>query len=159
VKAAVDRFGVPDAVINNAATIRRSPVVDTAIEAWDEQLAVNLRGPFLVSRAVLPGMLERRSGRIVQIGSISSTLGAARAAAYCASKWGLVGFTKSLAEELTDTGVMTMAILPGSVATRMLDGSGFSPRMTVDDVARTIAFYALEAPLAHNGGVVEMFGV
>ena len=66
---------------------------------------------------------------------------------------------KSLAEELVDSGLMTLALLPGSVATEMLEGSGFPPRMTAEAVARTIAYYALEAPLAHNGGVVEMFGV
>ncbi len=65
---------------------------------------------------------------------------------------------KSLALELTDSGVMTMAILPGSVDTAMLKGSGFVPRMTADHVAQTVAYYALDAPLAHNGGVVEMFG-
>jgi 3-oxoacyl-[acyl-carrier protein] reductase len=54
---------------------------------------------------------------------------------------------------------MTMAVLPGSVDTRMLEGSGFPPRMSAEQVASTIAYYSLDAPLAHNGGVVEMFGV
>ena len=66
---------------------------------------------------------------------------------------------KSLAEELSDSGLMTAALLPGSVATRMLEGSGFPPRMTAEDVAKTLAFFALDAPLAHNGAVIEMFGV
>jgi NAD(P)-dependent dehydrogenase (short-subunit alcohol dehydrogenase family) len=65
---------------------------------------------------------------------------------------------KCLAEELSDTGVFTLAVLPGSVSTQMLQGSGFSPRMAAEEVARTLAFYALEASSAHNGGVVEMFG-
>jgi 3-oxoacyl-[acyl-carrier protein] reductase len=66
---------------------------------------------------------------------------------------------KSLAEELRDSGLMTVAILPGSVDTDMLKGSGYPPRMTPEDVAQTIAHYALDAPLAHNGSVIEMFGV
>jgi len=66
---------------------------------------------------------------------------------------------KSLAAELTDTGLMTAAVLPGSVDTRMLEGSGFPARMSADDVAHTLTHFALDAPLAHNGAVVEMFGV
>ena len=97
-------------------------------------------------------------GRIVHVGSISSTVGTARAAAYCASKWGLVGLMKSLAEEISGSGLATVAILPGSVETRMLEGSGFAPRMRPEEVACAIVHYALDAPTAHNGAVVEMFG-
>jgi len=104
-------------------------------------------------------MRERRSGRIVFVGSISSTLGTAKLSGYCASKWGIVGFMKSLAAELTDSGLMTCAVLPGSVETRMLEGSGFSARMTAEAVAETLVHYALDAPLAHNGASIEMFGV
>jgi 3-oxoacyl-[acyl-carrier protein] reductase len=104
-------------------------------------------------------MRAARRGRIVHVGSISSTLGSARAAAYSASKWGLVGLMKSLAEELADSGLSTVAVLPGSVDTEMLAGSGFSPRMRAEDVARTLVYHALDASHAHNGGVVEMFGV
>jgi 3-oxoacyl-[acyl-carrier protein] reductase len=66
---------------------------------------------------------------------------------------------KSLAEELRDSGLMTLALLPGSVDTDMLVGSGFAPRMTPEDVAKTIAYYALDAPPVHNGSIIEMFGV
>jgi 3-oxoacyl-[acyl-carrier protein] reductase len=148
---------VPDLLVNNAAVIRRAPIEQTSLQAWNEQLDVNLRAPFLLTRALLPAMRRAGRGRIINVGSISSTLGTAGAAAYCASKWGLVGLTKSLAEELSDSGLMTVAILPGSVDTRMLEGSGFAPRISADDVARTIVFHCLDAPLAHNGGVVEMF--
>ncbi|HEY8943288.1 MAG TPA: SDR family NAD(P)-dependent oxidoreductase, partial [Polyangiaceae bacterium] len=61
--------------------------------------------------------------------------------------------------ELTDTGVVCLAVLPGSTSTRMLEGSGFAPRMTPEDVAKTIVHYALDAPAAHSGAVIEMFGV
>jgi 3-oxoacyl-[acyl-carrier protein] reductase len=155
----VERFGAPDAVVHNGAVIHRAPIEATTGEAWDEQLAVNLRAPFLLTRELLPALRAAGRGRIVLVGSISSTLGAAGAAAYCASKWALVGFMKSLAEELSGSGVMASAVLPGSVATRMLEGSGFEPRMTAEDVAKTLVHYALDAPVAHNGAVVEMFGV
>ena len=149
---------LPQALINNAGTIRRAAVEELDTASWDEQLAVNLRAPFLLSRALVPGLRQAGRGAIVNVGSIASTLGTARASAYCASKWGLVGLSKSLAEELSGSGVSSVAILPGSVETRMLSGSGFAPRMTPEDVARTIVYFALDAPPAHNGGVVEMFG-
>jgi NAD(P)-dependent dehydrogenase (short-subunit alcohol dehydrogenase family) len=151
--------GAPDIVIHNAGTIDRQPVELTTLSAWDRQLGVNLRAPYLITRELLPALRARGHGRIIHVASISATLGTARAAAYCASKWGLLGFMKSLAEELKDSGLMTVAVLPGSVDTQMLEGSGFEPRMTPDEVAKTIAHYALDAPLAHNGAVIEMFGV
>ena len=155
----LERAGVPDAVIHNAGVIQRASVEATSAEMFDAQLGVNLRAPFLLTREWLPRMRQAGRGRLVFVGSISSTLGTAGAAAYAASKWGLVGFVKSLAEELADCGLSAVCVLPGSVDTRMLAGSGFAPRMTPEDVARTLAHYALEAPLAHNGAVIEMFGV
>ncbi len=151
--------GTPDVLLNVAGVIERARVEELSAESFDRQLAVNLRAPFLLCRAFLPAMRRAGRGRLIHVGSISSTLGTAGASAYCASKWGLVGFMKSLSEELTDSGIMTLAILPGSVDTEMLMGAGFAPRMRAEDVAQTIVYYALEAPLAHNGGVVEMFGV
>jgi len=152
-------LGTPAAVIHNAGIVDRAPIVDTSTASFTRQLAVNLTAPFLLTREWLPSMLARGSGRLVFVGSISATLGSPRAAAYAASKWGLVGFVKSLAEELTDSGLMAVAVLPGSVDTDMLAGSGFAPRMSPTDVASTLIHYALDAPLAHNGGVIEMFGV
>ena len=153
------RGGAPDAVINIAAVVQREPIETLSLDSWDRQMAVNLRAPYLITREVLPAMRAKRNGRIVHVASISSTLGTANAAAYCASKWGLVGFMKSLAEELRDSGMMTVAVLPGSTDTEMLQGSGFAPRMSPDEVASTLVHYALDAPLAHNGSVIEMFGV
>lgn len=154
---ALVKDGAPDVLINNAATIERVALEELTPESWDHQLAVNLRAPTLLSQAVLPQMRRRGSGRILHVASISATVGTAKSATYNASKWGLVGFMKSLAEELSDSGLMTCAILPGSVKTEMLRGSGFTPRMTAQDVARTLEYYALDAPLAHNGACIEMF--
>ena len=155
----LERGSAPDVLINNAGLIERGPIETLSLESWERQIAVNLRAPFLITREVLAVMRARRQGRIIHVGSISSTLGTALASAYCASKWGIVGFMKSLAEELRDSGVSTVAVLPGSVDTEMLKGSGFQPRMQADDVARTIVHYALDAPPGHNGSVIEMFGV
>lgn len=81
-----------------------------------------------------------------------------RHAAYAASKWGQVGFIKSLAEELRGSGLTAMSVLPGSVDTDMLVGSGFEPAMTPDHVAHTAAFVALDAPDAMNASATEIFG-
>lgn len=148
----------PLVLVNNAGVAPRLDIPSTPRETWDETLAVNLTAPFVLCRELLPAMRRARHGRIVNVGSISGTQGTARLSAYCASKWGLVGFTKSLAAELTDSGVTAVCVLPGSTDTRMLAGSGFPPRMTPADVAKTLVHYALDAPPAHNGAVVEMFG-
>jgi 3-oxoacyl-[acyl-carrier protein] reductase len=151
--------GVPDLVIHNAGVARRAALEELSLALWREQLDLNLGAPYALTRALLPAMKQRSSGRFVFVGSISSTLGTPRQAAYCASKWGLVGFMKSLAEELHDTGLAACAVLPGSVDTRMLEGSGFPPRMTAEEVAKTLIYYGLDAPLACNGAAIEMFGV
>lgn len=152
-------LGAPRIVVHNAGVVLRARIEETSIAAWDEQLDVNLRAPFVLTRALLPSMRAAKAGRFVFIGSISGTLGSPGAAAYAASKWGLTGFVKSLAEELSDSGLMACAVLPGSIDTDMLKGAPFAPRMSAADVAKSVEFLALDAPLAHNGAVVEMFGV
>jgi NAD(P)-dependent dehydrogenase (short-subunit alcohol dehydrogenase family) len=155
----VAAFGAPRVVVNNAGVVRRGQLVhETSAAAWDEVLAVNLRGPFLIARAFLPSMLAAGRGRILHVSSISATLGSPGAASYAASKWGLVGLAKSLAEELRGTGLQSIAVLPGSVDTDMLVGSGFPPQMSADDVASLLVYAGLDAPDAMNGSAVEMFG-
>ena len=151
--------GPPDAVIHNAGIAHRTRIEDTSLESWDEHLRINLSASFILTRALLPVMRAQGSGRFVFVASISATLGTANLSAYCATKWGLVGFMKSLAAELSDSGLMACAILPGSVDTQMLAGSGFPARMTAESVAQTLVHYAFDAPLAHNGASIEMFGV
>jgi 3-oxoacyl-[acyl-carrier protein] reductase len=155
----LNALGAPHAIIHNAGIAGRTSVEATTLTSWNEHLSVNLSAPFVLTRALLPAMRAQNSGRIVFVGSISSTLGTANLSAYCATKWGIVGFMKSLAEELTDSGLMTCAVLPGSVDTRMLEGSGFPPRMSAETVAQTLLHYAFDAPIAHNGASIEMFGV
>jgi 3-oxoacyl-[acyl-carrier protein] reductase len=157
--AALSQFPSLSILVNNAGVAPRVAIEETRVDVWNETLAVNLTAPFLLTRAVLPAMRRNTRGRIVHVGSISSTLGTPRLAAYCASKWGLIGFMKSLAEELSGSGITTVAVLPGSTRTRMLEGSGMPPRMSPDEVAQTIVHYCLDAPAAHNGAVIEMFGV
>jgi 3-oxoacyl-[acyl-carrier protein] reductase len=151
--------GVPRVVVNNAGIAgRRAPVEEVGDAEWDAVLGVNLRGVFLVTRAFLPAMRAARAGRFVTIASISATLGTAGLAAYCASKWGAVGFSKSLAEELRGSGLQSMSVLPGTVDTPMAAVGGFPPQMSTEDVARLVAFAALDAPDAMNGSAIECFG-
>lgn len=149
----------PDAIVHIAGMIERAEVRQMSDRLWDDQIEINLTAPLRVTRAFLPSMLEAKKGRIVFVSSISAVLGTKSQAAYHAAKAGLLGAMKCLAEELSDTGVSTMALLPGAVKTQMLEGSGFPPRMTPEEVARTLAFYALDPSTAHNGARVEMFGV
>ena len=157
--AAIFLLGVPRVIVNNAGTAgRKARIEETSVSDWDSVLAVNLKGVFLVCRAFLPAMRDARTGRIVTIASISATLGTAGLAGYCASKWGALGFTKALAEELRGSGLQAMTVLPGTVDTPMAAVGGFPPRMTPDDVARVVVFAALDAPDAMNGASIECFG-
>jgi 3-oxoacyl-[acyl-carrier protein] reductase len=158
-KELLAKFGPPQLVVHNAAIVRRASLAQTKDEDWDEQMEVNVTAPFRLTRSLLPEMLKTGQGRIVFISSISAVVGTARQAGYNASKAALVALMRCLAEELSGTPLMTTALLPGSVDTEMLKGSGFSPSMTAADVARSVAYYGLEAPKAHNGAVIEMFGV
>jgi len=155
----VSELGAPQVVVHNAGTVVRRSIEETAVEAWDQQLNVNLRAPFVLTRSLLPSMRAHGSGRFVFVGSISGSIGSPGAAAYAASKWGLTGFVKSLAEELKDSGLMACVVQPGSIDTDMLKGAAFPPRMTAEEVAKTVIFLAFDAPLAHNGASIEMFGV
>jgi 3-oxoacyl-[acyl-carrier protein] reductase len=162
VESAKDRvlaeLGVPLVVVNNAGVVERATIESLTEEAWDRVLDVNLKGPFLVTRAFLPSMKGRKSGRFVNVSSISATLGTPRLSAYCASKWGLDGFTKALAEELRGTGLQAMSVRPGSTDTAMLRGSGFEPQMSPEDIANAILYAGLDAPDAMNGSLVDVFG-
>jgi 3-oxoacyl-[acyl-carrier protein] reductase len=149
----------PDVVIHNAALLLRGPKVhEIAVEDWDRVMATNLRGPFLLSRALLPAMLERGRGRLLHVASVSGTIGCPQMAHYGATKWGLIGLSKALADELRGTGLLSLAILPGSVDTDMLKETPFPPDMTADEVADVMVYYALDAPPAVHGACVEVMG-
>src|SRR5205085_3718757 len=112
----------------------------------------------LATRALLPSMRAARTGRIINIASISGRQGTPRLTAYCAAKHAVVGLTRALAEEVRGDGIQVNAICPGSVDTRMLEGSGFAPDMSPADVARVALFLAAEAPTALTGACLDVFG-
>ncbi len=152
-------LGTPQVVVNNAGIAGRKARVEELTDGdWDGVLGANLRSLFLVTRALLPSMREAGAGRFVTVASISATLGSPGLAPYAASKWGAVGFTKSLAEELRGSGLQALAVLPGTVDTPMARVGGFIPQMSPDDVAGLVVYAALDAPAAMNGSAIECFG-
>jgi 3-hydroxybutyrate dehydrogenase len=122
-KSATERFGPVDVLINNAGAADSSPFTRTTPDAWRAMLDVNLTGVFLMSRAVLPGMVERGWGRIVSIASTAGLKGYAYVAAYCAAKHGVIGMTRSLALEVAQKGVTVNAVCPGYTETELLSES------------------------------------
>lgn len=157
-REAEQHLGPLDVLVNNAGILEVAPVSELTRAQFDRTLEVNLVGAFLCAREAVRRMVPRGRGRIVSITSISATLGTPRLSAYCASKWGLQGFVKSLAEELRGTGVLSMGVAPGSVDTEMLRRAGFEAAMRPEDVAVAVRFLASEAPPAMQGTVLEMFG-
>jgi len=155
----VDDHGPPRLVVNNAATLQHGPKVhEIAVTDWDHVLAVNLRGPFLLCRALLPAMLPTERERFLHVSSISGKVDCPQMAHYGASKWGLIGFSKALAAELRGTGLQSLAVLPGSVDTAMLELTPFEPTMRPEDVAAVILYHGLDAPDAVNGAAIEVYG-
>jgi NAD(P)-dependent dehydrogenase (short-subunit alcohol dehydrogenase family) len=150
--------GPYDAVVHAAGIVERSALLSLDLDSLRRQHEVNFFAPLTLSRAVLPKMIERGRGRILFVSSISASLATPAQIAYNSSKAALTMAMRCLAEELSDTGVMTAAIHPGAVDTDMLKGGQFPPRMTAAEVAKTLAFLLFDASAAHNGAVVEMHG-
>lgn len=117
VEKTLARFRAIDFLINNAGTSRFGPVQEFSETDWDTVLDTNLKGVFLVSRAVMPAMISRGHGHIVNISSLAGKNSFPGGSLYCASKWGLLGLTYSMAEDLRAHGIRVTAICPGSVAT------------------------------------------
>jgi len=113
-------FGSPQVLVNVAGIGVAATVLETSDEDWNRVLAVNLTGPFLTTRAILPLMLDRGNGVIVNIASVAGQVGVPRRAAYCASKAGLVGLTKAIAVDHAHEGIRSVAICPGTVETEWI---------------------------------------
>jgi len=111
------RFGGIDILVNNAGIMRKAFVKDMTEALWDAVVDVNLKATFLCSKAVLPAMIDARRGRIINIASIAAKVGEPTASAYSAAKWGVLGFTRSLALEVAQYDILVNAICPGPIPT------------------------------------------
>jgi NAD(P)-dependent dehydrogenase (short-subunit alcohol dehydrogenase family) len=157
VESALHTFGRIDILVNNAAAppgADRVPVVELPEDAWDTVLDVNLKGSYLCAKAVAASMLPRGiRGRIVNMASNCGKVGYAGLAAYCASKFGLIGLTQSLALELAPAGITVNAICPGPADTDRLDFLGRRPDGGFDPARRqaAIASRAATIPLGRVG--------
>ncbi len=121
VKTVGDQFGGLDIVVNCAAIDHTLSVAEMTVEQWDQVININLRGPFLFAKAALPLMRQQHEGHIINIASTAATRAWANAAAYHASKWGLVGFSRGFGVEGRADGIRVTTIIPGGMRTHFFD--------------------------------------
>jgi 2-hydroxycyclohexanecarboxyl-CoA dehydrogenase len=119
VREAVAAFGPIDVLVNNAGWDVFKPFVDTVPADWDKLIAINLTGPLNMHHAVLPGMAERKRGRIVNVSSDAARVGSSGEAVYAACKAGLIGFSKTIAREQARNGITINVVCPGVVNTKL----------------------------------------
>jgi NAD(P)-dependent dehydrogenase (short-subunit alcohol dehydrogenase family) len=172
----VSTMGSPELLVNVAGVAIAATVLDTSDQEWSRVINTNLTGPFLLTRATLPLMLDRGSGVIVNVASVAGAIGLRARAAYCASKAGLVGLTRAVAADYGAAGIRCIAVCPGTVETdwveriiaddadpatarermaaRQLDGRMGTP----EEVAATIAFIASPGGRFFNGAAVVVDG-
>jgi NAD(P)-dependent dehydrogenase (short-subunit alcohol dehydrogenase family) len=148
------KYGQLDILVNNAGIIYVEDLIDTTDEQWDRTMAVNCRGVFLCSREAARHMVERKSGKILNVASQLGKSGVAKYTHYCASKFAVVGFTQALAKELAPHGINVNAVCPGIVDTDMMDEeievfikvTGKSEDELREDFLRMIPLGRYEAP-------------
>ncbi len=173
---AVDYFGNPDILISNAGFIVPKPILETSDEEWDRVMGINAKALFMLSRLVIPGMLEKGSGAIVATASISGMVGLASQAAYCAAKGAIVQLVKQLAVEYAAQNIRVNAVGPGAIATPFLDryiDAQPDPSATAaavkaahpmnrwaepEEVAKAIAYLASDDASFVNGHVLMVDG-
>ena len=174
VRAAVEQaeraLGPIDVLVNNAGLAWQATFLEMPEADWDRMLAVHLKGAYSCSRAVLPGMLQRRWGRIVSLSSVAGLGGTGRSVAYATAKAALIGFTKSLAREVAPHGITVNAVAPGFIATpmtstwpadrraRVAEETPVRREGTPEDIAHAIAYLASEEASFVTGQILSPNG-
>ena len=170
IKQAAERFGRVDILVNNAGITRDTVLLRMKEEQWDQVMAVNLKGTFNCTKAVIRTMFKQRSGRIINISSVTGAMGNAGQANYSASKAAVMGFTRSIAREYADRGITVNAVAPGFIATAMTDAIPEKEREamvslipvrrlgTPRDVADSVCFLASDRAAYITGQVLHVNG-
>ena len=169
--AAIGQMGKVDILVNNAGIAGASKMTwEYTPEEWRKVLDIDLNGPFLCSRAIVPGMIAQKYGRIINTASIAGKEGNPNAAAYSAAKAGLIGLTKSLGKELAQTGVLVNCITPAAAKTEifnqiseqhvqyMLSKIPMARFVEVNEIASLVAWLASEDCSFTTGGVFDISG-
>jgi 3-oxoacyl-[acyl-carrier protein] reductase len=170
VKAITAQFGKVDILVNNAGVTRDGLLLRMKRADWDEIFSTNLTAPFLLTQAVLGGMMKQRWGRIINISSIVGEVGAAGQANYASSKAGLIGFTLSVAREVASRNITANAIAPGYIVTAMTDAMTEEQKQAVTeqiplgrvgtdmDIAHAVRFLAGNEAGYITGHVLDVNG-
>jgi 2-hydroxycyclohexanecarboxyl-CoA dehydrogenase len=140
------RLGPADILVNNAGWDKAEPFVKSAEETWDKVIAINLKGPIRMTRAVLDGMIERRRGRIVSIGSDAGRVGSSGEAVYSAAKAGIIAFSKTLARELARYQINVNVVCPGPTNTPLLAEVGAGNPKLAEALKRAVPFGRIGEP-------------
>ncbi|HXD31337.1 MAG TPA: SDR family NAD(P)-dependent oxidoreductase [Pyrinomonadaceae bacterium] len=140
-EAALCAFGQLNILVNNAGIVGpTAPITSVSKTEWDETIAINLTGAFLCSKAVLPGMIARGSGKIVNIASVAGRMAYALRAPYAVSKWGVIGLTRTLAQEVGPHNIQVNAVLPGPTAgermQRVIDERAVEMQLSSEEVEK-----------------------
>jgi 2-hydroxycyclohexanecarboxyl-CoA dehydrogenase len=149
-------LGPIDALVNNAGWDKLSPFLDTDEDLWDRVIDINLRGPIRMTKTVLPGMVERGGGRIVNISSDAGRVGSTGEAVYSACKAGIIGFTKTIAREMARHGITVNAVCPGPTDTPLLQGMVGDHQKLIESLKRGIPLGRLGQPDDIAGAVAFM---
>lgn len=170
IKKTIDEFGRIDILVNNAGIVKDSLLLRMKEESWDEVLNVNLKGTFNCTKAAVKFMAKQRSGKIVNIASISGEMGNIGQANYSASKAGVIGFTKTVAREFASRGINVNAVAPGFIDTVMTQSLSEDIRENLkkqvpverlgmpEDVAETVYFLVSEMSSYITGQVINVNG-
>ena len=170
VKKAIEKFGKIDVLINNAGITRDNLIMRMKEEDFDSVINVNLKGVFNMTKNVVPIMMKKRNGKIVNISSVVGVAGNAGQSNYSASKAGIIGFTKSMAKELASRNIYVNAVAPGFIATDMTDVLSESVKDNInaqiplkrmgsaDEVAQVVYFLASEESSYITGQVINVDG-
>lgn len=170
VKEVINEYGRIDVLVNNAGITQDGLIMRMKKESFDQVVDINLGGTFNVTRNVVPFMVKQRSGRIINVSSVVGVAGNAGQSNYAASKAGIIGFTKSLAKELSSRGILVNAIAPGFIETKMTDKLSGSVKESIlnqiplgrmgspKEVAQVVKFLSSEDSSYITGQVINIDG-